>query len=460
MNPDEQLTEKDTNDVVDNEIIDEIDEEVLKEDLLPSFGKELNTFIAHIASLSSTLQISMKAVSDAFENTHQTMKEFEKDNIIFKEVKGKKATLVKLESAQQFEDLNRQLRAYGLAFKTIPRSYIMALISQYDAFLGRLIRVIYLTKPQLLNSSDRNLTFSQLVEFASVEEAKEFILEKEIEGVLRKSHAEQFQWMESKFDMPLRKGLDSWTTFVEVTERRNLFVHTGGVVSSQYVKVCAEHKVDLGKISIGDELGVSREYFEKAYNVIFEIGFKLAHVLWRKFSPESITEADDNLISIGYDVLHEENYLLTKMIFDFATQTLKNKYSSDESRRIMIVNRALAYKWSGDDKKAKEFITQEDWSATRARFRLAEATLLDEFESAYEIMQEIGLNAKEVSKKDYRDWPLFRSIKKEQKFLETFQEIFGEPYNKVEQTDSELPEILSSGDVLANSDEIQESAPQ
>jgi hypothetical protein len=208
--------------------------------------------------------------------------------------------------------------------------------------------------------------------------------------------------------------------------------------------------VDLGKISIGDELGVSREYFEKAYNVIFEIGFKLAHVLWRKFSPENITEADENLISLGYDVLHEENYPLTKMIFDFAAQTLKNKYSNDENRRIMIVNRALAYKWSGDDKKAKDFITQEDWSATRARFRLAEAILLDDFESAYEIMKEIGVNAKEVSKKDYRDWPLFRSIKKEQKFLETFQEIFGEPYNKVEQTESDLPDKLSSGDVLAN----------
>jgi len=457
MNTDtSEPTEEDSSEVIDDE---SIDDEILEEDS-PSFDKELNTFIAHIASLSSTLQIAMKAVSDAFNSTLQTLKEFEKENITFQEINGKKATLVRAESAQQFEDLNKQLRAYGLAFKTIPRSYIMALISQYDAFLGRLIRVIFLTKPELLNSSDRNLTFSQLVEFDSVEDAKEFILEKEIEGVLRKSHADQFQWMESKFDMPLRKGLDAWTTFVEVTERRNLFVHTGGVVSSQYLKVCAEHKVDLGKVSIGDELGVSREYFEKAYNVIFEIGFKLAHVLWRKFSPENLPEADGNLISIGYDILHEENYPLTKMIFDFAAQTLKNKYSSDESRRIMIVNRALAYKWSGDDKKAKGFITQEDWSATRTRFRLAEAVLLDNFEDSYEIMKEIGKNSNEVTKKDYRDWPLFKAIKKNPQFLEVFQEIFSEPYNKVEQRDAELPDKLSSGDILAESAESQNSASQ
>lgn len=435
----------------ENDISDVSDEELLLDEEIPSFDKELKTFIAHIASLSSTLQLTMKAIQSAFGETLKTFKEFEKEHIVFKEINGKKAMLVKADCTQQFEDLNKQLRTYGLAFKTIPRSYVMALISQYDAFLGRLLRVIFLTKPELLNSSDRNLTFSQLMEFGSVEDAKEFILEKEIESVLRKSHTEHFVWMESKFGMPLRKGLDSWATFVEVTERRNLFVHTGGVVSSQYLKVCQEHNVCLNHISLGDELTVSPEYFEKAYNVIFEIGFKLTHVLWRKFVPDEIEDADNNIIAIGYDTLHEENYTLTKMIFDFATETLK-KHSRDEGRRVMVVNRALAYKWSGDDERAKRFVTQEDWSATRARFRLAEAILLDNFDDAYEIMKEIGKNHNEVAKEDYRDWPLFKAIKKEQMFLELFQEIFGEPYNKIEQTHPEVSSQLSSGDGLSNAE--------
>lgn len=443
MDNDGHLTQKENNenqedDLVDDKLLDEIEN-------LPSFDKELRAYIAHIASLSSTLKISMQAVNEAFDKAFKNLKDFEKDNILYEEINGKKAMLVKADSAQQFEDLNKQLRAYGLAFKTIPRSYVMALVSQYDAFLGRLLRVIFLTKPELLNSSERNLTFSQLVEFGSVDDAKEFILEKEVEGVLRRSHTEQFQWMESKFDIPLRKGLDAWTTFVEVTERRNLFVHTGGVVSSQYLKVCKENGVDLHKTELGDELSVSPAYFEKAYNVMFQIGFKLAHVLWRKFNPDEIEGADTNLISIGYDTLHEENYPLTKMIFDFATQTLK-KHGREESRRIMIVNQALAYKWSGEENKAKSFISQEDWSATRARFRLAEAVLLDKFEDAYEIMREIGKNDREVAKEDYRDWPLFKIIKKEAKFREIFQEIFSEPYNKVEQSEEGFPERLSSGD--------------
>ena len=132
--------------------------------------------------------------------------------------------------------------------------------------------------------------------FGSVEAAREYLIEKEIETVLRKSHAEQFDWLENKFGLPLKKGLDVWPAFIEVTERRNLFVHTSGLVSRQYLDVCAKHKVTLPKdATLGNELGVSKEYFTVAHEAIFEVGVKLAHVLWRKLKPEDREEADDNL---------------------------------------------------------------------------------------------------------------------------------------------------------------------
>ena len=110
----------------------------------------------------------------------------------------------------------------------------------------------------------------------------------------------------------------------------------------------------------------------------------------------------------------------------------------------MVVNRALAYKWGGNDKKARGIITQEDWSATSGRFRLAEAVILENYELAYDIMQEIGQNFHEVGLYDYREWPLFKEIRKENKFLELIEKIFGEPYNKVEPENLNLPGDLES----------------
>ena len=41
-----------------------------------------------------------------------------------------------------------------------------------------------------------------------------------------------------------------------------------------------------------------------------------------------------------------------------------------------------------------------------------------------------------------REWPLFNEIRKEKRFVELFEQIFGEPYNKVEPEDLSLPEDL------------------
>ena len=45
-------------------------------------------------------------------------------------------------------------------------------------------------------------------------------------------------------------------------------------------------------IEVGKRIEVTPDYFEKAYYCIFEIGVKLAHVLWRKHQPEDLENAD------------------------------------------------------------------------------------------------------------------------------------------------------------------------
>jgi hypothetical protein len=400
---------------------------------MPSIGDVLVDYVQGIGSLVETFPLTMTAISSAYKKTLGRFQQFEKEKIVFREddeEKGQTAIFIRQDYFQEFRELDKQLRNHGLAFSIVPRSFVVSLVSQYDAFLGRLIRAIFLIKPELLNASDKNLTLAQLLEFGSIEEAREHILEKEVETVLRKSHTEQFQWMENKFDMQLRKGLDVWPVFVELTERRNLFVHASGVVSSQYLKVCCDHDVKFDqKSEISSQLEVDPEYFYRAYQALFEIGVKLAHVLWRKFQPDNLEDADKNLIEVGYEPLYEEKYGLAKVIFDFACSTLK-KHSNAGRRRILVVNRALAYKWSGDEKKSKDIVTTEDWSDTSDTFKLAEAVLLDDFPKALKIMKDLG-KSKSPDIHDYRAWPLFKEFRKTSEFQALFEEIFEEPLNKV-----------------------------
>jgi hypothetical protein len=236
--------------------------------------------------------------------------------------------------------------------------------------------------------------------------------------------------LENKFGLPLRTNLPAWTLFIEITERRNLFVHTNGKISHQYLEVCERHKCTTpSDAAIGESLEITGEYFRSAYDCLFEIGVKLAQVLWRKLEPDKMLGADANLNRVCYELLVEGRYRLARVLLDFGAEILK-KHASEESRLMLVVNRAQAYKWTGEDEACKKILGAEDWSATSMKFKLACAALRDDIETVLQLMAQMG-NDGEINKHFYREWPLFREVRKSKQFAAKFEEIFGEPFTAI-----------------------------
>lgn len=325
-----------------------------------------------------------------------------------------------------------------MATEIIQRNFIVSLISQFDAYIGSLIRKKFIIRPELLNNSDKNLTFSKLVEYNSIEELKEYIVEKEIESVLRDSHTNQFKWLENKLGMVLTKDLPSWSTFIELTERRNLFVHSNGIISNQYLSVCKKNEVNFYEdINIGDKLEVTNDYFEKAFFCVYEIAVKLSQVIWRKLLPSNLEDADNDLNDRIYKLIRRKDYKLALNLSEFATDIIK-KHSSHEIRLILSVNKAQAYKWDGKDDICKKFLNSQDWSAMSNKFKLSKFILLDDYENAFKLMKKIGNNEDELPKTAYKEWPLFNNIRNEQEFRDLYTEIYNEDYEYVKYDDDEI----------------------
>ncbi|HEY1266246.1 MAG TPA: hypothetical protein VGH16_03255, partial [Candidatus Binatia bacterium] len=323
----------------------------------PLLGNELNTFVRHMEALASSTPLALIMTHVAHQTAEKRYDEIlEKHATLTEETESKKIYKVDPSIRHEVHRAKRRFDNAGDACTILPLTFIVSLVSQFDFFLGRLLRCLFYWHPELLNASEKQLTFGQLLQFGSMDAAKEYILEKEIESVLRLSHVDQFVWLENKFKVPLRKDLTIWPTFVELTERRNLFVHTNGVVTTQYLTVCRAHNVNLSGIKAGDVLSAPPEYFSQAHRCMFEIGVKLGQVLWRKLRADDIVEADNSLIEITFDLLVAEKYQLVTIFGDFARKTLK-KWSDDQSRRIIIINRAIAYKWMGDDKTCLKIIS-------------------------------------------------------------------------------------------------------
>lgn len=346
---------------------------------------------------------------------------------------GENSYQIKVDEYYHFTHIVDSIQRNLFTVDTLSQSFIISLVSQYDAFMGKLLKWIYSNKPELLNISEKYISYPELMKFKSFEEAKESIIEKEVDNFLRESHSKQIIILENLLKITLTKGLDIWPTFIELTERRNLFVHANGVVSRQYLVNCTQSKVKLENIKIGDHLSCPPDYINQAYYILFEMAFKLSQVVRRKLLPDKIDQADDNVINTSFNLLLKEEYALVIKLLSFFCYGIK-KHSDEKARITIIVNYAIAFIGIGQKDKVNEILDKEDWSIVSNEYQLAYLTLKGKFKEVAEKMVSMGENSK-ISKNEYLVWPLFKKFRKSQYFRNAFKKVFHEEYVTIKKTD-------------------------
>lgn len=403
-------------------------------------SQNLNAFLRHIESIKDTLPMSLLLIEPHQKKANDEFLKFVNENVIdIEEKDGDKTVTMLYEHAKVYDRLVKNSEISSLASKIIPESLFVSLISQFDAYLNRLLKILFELRPEYINNSERNLTFSELVEFGSIEKAREYVIEKEIESVLRRNHSEHFEYLENKLGIPLRKNLAIWPEFIEITERRNLFVHSDGIVSNQYIKVCERNQVDLKGIKLNDRLKISGAYFNKTYRCLFELSVKLTHTIWRKLLKDQIGMADRELNNICYELINSQQYDLADVILEFATS--QKVFFNDAAKNVFVINKALSKFLQSKNEDALEVINQYDWSASSDDFKLAHLVINQKYEECYSLMRKIGKDG-EVDKTNYRTWPLFHKMRTKRKFKKTFKEIFEEDYKVIEIPKRPLQELI------------------
>ncbi|GAA5562007.1 hypothetical protein Asch02_03525 [Acinetobacter schindleri] len=325
--------------------------------------------------------------------------------------------------------LKRMVHAQSI----IPRNFLIAYVSEFDYFVGAVLRAIYKLKPELLNTSDRVFNFKDLCKFNSLEDVREEVIEKDIEQILRSSHTDQFKTIAAKVDIETLTQFNNWPKFIEITERRNLFVHTDGVISTQYQKVCGNVKITIKDDQIGQKLDCSIEYLNQTYEIMYEVIVKLGQTLWRKLFGKSLEQkilADEYLIHTLFELLCVEQYGLVINLGEFALQ--QRNLSNDFNKRMMIINLCLAYKYSNNKSKLEELLNKHDWSAIPDVFQLAIACINDEHEISCELIKKlIQHNSDLLTEGSLHSWPLFRVLKEQECFKKMYLELFKTSFNKV-----------------------------
>lgn len=306
-------------------------------------------------------------------------------------------------------------------------SLFLNLFSIFDAYIGNLMFFIYTHKDCYFNAIEKSITAKEISNLKNLKEIFNHFIDKEIDSLRRESYVEQFIILESKFKLPLRK-FPNWPLFVELTQRRNLIMHTDGIISSQYLSICKQEDHAVGDLKIKDRLAVDYDYLIKAISLFQEVGLKLGQTLWRKIFPDQLDKADSELINLSYDLLVVENWDLAKKVCEFGIGL--PKMFNDSNKKILIINYAIALKFSGDTARAIETLDKTDFSSSIYDYKMANEVLRDNFTEALKYLKLIGAKGDHVNEEAYLRWPLFKEIRKDHRFGELFKDIYKKDFNQ------------------------------
>lgn len=418
--------------------MEEIDEEkvLVYREIIWNYINSINSQMSIVPVSYNFLSAQMLAESRKVEN-------FRKEHgTPFKDEKGE-GIRMSLEHSAVFQKMMKNLNNTARAFDMNGENAVIGLVSKYDGFLGVLIKQILKDIPEILNGSDKEFKASDILTYKDFDELKDVLMEKEIESVLRKNHVDQLQWLESKLNIELRK-FKQLPEYVEIMERRNLFVHCNGVVSRQYLSECRKYGTVLPEdLKPGDSLDAFIDYVRKAYKTLFQVGVMLGFVLWYKVRPQEGLEMIDSLSEVAYDLIKDKEYDLGLNIIDFA---LSNKSWAKEIKSaqqlVFRVNKALAFHLRDMQEECDKIVDSIDITAAELRYHLAVSVLKNEYDDAYKIMERIGRDSE--MRVNYKIWPLFNKIRQEAAFVEKFKEIYDEDYECNDTRTAAFEEILKS----------------
>lgn len=386
------------------------------------FAVAVNDFVDDIESIESSLfQVIMDSLYKDYEKKKKSL-----DNLVSKKSKKTRRGEITLsiESISDFEDKFRDARQARLALDNIPNSIFVMLVSHLDNHFKRTLKVIFDSQKELIDNTEKNISISELFEMQSMDEAKAYVLDRELDDILS-TRTKYFSWLKSRLKIDIEFDKILFNRLYEITERRNLFVHAGGFVTQRYLDTCKKQGLSFKEKTVsGDKIKVRPEYFAASFVSIYLIGVISTHIIWRKIRPDSPEESDDNLNEKIVELLNRGRYVIAYKLANFANSL--QEFSSDKARLMFVINESLALKFSGEEKKAQEIISKIDWSATEEDFKMAVAIIRGDTNLVKKIMLKIGPN-KEM-KACYKDWPLFKEFRKTKAFTSTYKTIYGEGY--------------------------------
>ncbi|MER8994740.1 hypothetical protein [Mesorhizobium sp. M0678] len=328
----------------------------------------------------------------------------------------------------EYRSIEVRRKSAQLVSKQVPKMLLIGIVGSLDHYLAQIMKEILKKFPAMISDSDKTISVRDIFKSGSLEEFKDFLLDREIESVTRSSFEDQIDWIEKRLNIARKINDDyaNWLSLIEVIERRNLFAHANGLVNDIYIKSLNASGSEAVKMKKGDELFASPKYFKASLDNICEFGVKILQVSWRKLHQKETALADDSLGDFGYKLIERGEYKLASAVLDFAVNGLRGK-TVEARRRMDIVNLANAYKLDGREAEAMKTLDAEDWTIVSDQFAISVAAIRGDIATVLSYMRRLSQSG-EWDGNTLEEWPVFVHVRDDLPFRAEFEKLFGRKY--------------------------------
>ncbi len=342
----------------------------------------------------------------------------------------KERDIYELDLSKYTEFRSIDLRADAAQFigKQVPKMLLIGIVSGLDHHISQLVRYIINKYPNMVFDADKSVSIKDIFRSNSLGEFKEYMIDREVEDISRKSFGDQIKWIEKRsgINKDISKEYSSWQSLIEIIERRNLFAHADGIVNDLYIKNIPYDTDSPARIDRGVELFASAKYFEASIHNICEFGVKLTQVVWRKLEPSESRMADDALGDFGFTLIERGEYKLAASILEFAVNEIQGG-REEGRRRIDIVNLSNTYKLDGRLKECEAVLLKEDWSFVSDNFAISVVAIREDISNVIKYMRRLASSG-ETDGKELEEWPVFFHVRDDDRFKEEFTTLFRRSY--------------------------------
>jgi hypothetical protein len=285
---------------------------------------------------------------------------------------------------------------------------LISLLSSAEWFYSQLLHFFYDTNPHVAGIKKKTLTLEELKSFGTIEDAEKYLIDSKIEGLLRSSFSDWIDTLKSELGLSLGYLSDFKNELIEIYQRRNLFVHNGGIVNSIYLS-----KVMESDKSIGDRLTVNEGYLDNAIDKIHVLFSMIACELWKNDLPED-EERAGFLMDLNYGYLKQGKWVVAKLPNTFLSKDVKQPVIP---RTYAQLNCWLCEKRMKGLDKVRAELDKQDFSDKSILIQLALSALKEDEKTFFSLLPK-AINSEELPVKYLFDFPILEEMRATKSFEE------------------------------------------